>query len=207
MEAPASEGGGGAPGRLPHPRRLGRFRGTDGAVLTETAVVLSVLLVPLVLGIIEYGMLFKDKLTMETGARAGARAGASAANSANADDLIVQTILSATSALPPGSLRRIVVYASDRPDGAVPLACKQASSAAQKCNSYGTSDFALATVNSSAWPPSARNNNLADSIDYLGVWVNVNHSWVTGAFGSARWMSDQVVMRLEPTPLLKPPPP
>src|SRR4051812_47924269 len=94
----------------PAPRRVwgrlrARLRAFDGAVLTETAIVVSVLLVPLVFGIIEFGVLFKDKLTMETGARAGARVGAAAANAPNADEMIVQAVLSATSSLPSGALR------------------------------------------------------------------------------------------------------
>jgi hypothetical protein len=34
--------------------------------------------------------------------------------------------------------------------------------------------------------------------NYVGVWVRVDHRWVTGMFGSSVTLTDQSVIRLEP---------
>ena len=39
---------------------------------------------------------------------------------------------------------------------------------------------------------------VATGPDYLGVYINVSHPWVTGLFGSQITMSDEAVTKLEP---------
>src|SRR5688572_18458242 len=67
-------------------RRASRsgWRGQGGAVLVEAALVLPVILT-LMLGIMEFGLIFKDTLTIANGTRAGARIGSSDGQSTLAD--------------------------------------------------------------------------------------------------------------------------
>jgi hypothetical protein len=44
----------------------------------------------------------------------------------------------------------------------------------------------------------ARSDNSRAGPDYVGIWMKVNHSWVTKLFGSATTMTDQSVIQIEP---------
>lgn len=52
------------------------------------------------------------------------------------------------------------------------------------------------------WCPSSRKDARSDNNqagpDYVGVWMKAEHTWVTKMFGSARTMSDQSVIQIEP---------
>ena len=37
--------------------------------------------------------------------------------------------------------------------------------------------------------------------DFLGVWIEVKHSWVTGLFGSSITLNQRVIVKLEPKAL------
>ena len=60
-------------------RRCGHTRHQRGAAMVEAAIVTPLLLL-LVFGIIEFGFLYKDALTVGIGSRAGARVGSAAAD-------------------------------------------------------------------------------------------------------------------------------
>ena len=47
------------------------------------------------------------------------------------------------------------------------------------------------------WCPSTRNNTLRYG-DYVGVYMKIKHDWLTNIFGSAKTISDQSVIRMEP---------
>jgi Flp pilus assembly protein TadG len=184
-----------------------RDRAQRGAVMTETAIIVAIVLVPLVFGLLEFGLLYKDVLTVENGTRAGARTGAAAANQANADRQIIDSVMNGMASLPAGAVKKVVVYASTAANGTVPEICKTQSDAASRCNHYSGAVLTGGAADDSKWPASTRINQSQANVDYLGVWVQIEHAWVTGFFGSSRTVSDHVVMRLEPTPRLKPPPP
>lgn len=44
----------------------------------------------------------------------------------------------------------------------------------------------------------ARSDNNRAGPDYVGVWMKVNHKWVTHMFGSQATMTDQSVIQIEP---------
>jgi Flp pilus assembly protein TadG len=69
-------------------RRLQGRLGERGAALVEMAMVLP-LLVLLVFGIVEYGLLFKEKLTIAAAATSSARTGATMGARAEADFAIL----------------------------------------------------------------------------------------------------------------------
>ena len=79
-------------------------------MLVEAALVLPVILT-LTLGIIEFGLIFKDSLTISNGTRSGARIGSSDGQSTLADYDILQAIKSGTSALTNnGTIVGVLVY-------------------------------------------------------------------------------------------------
>jgi len=71
--------------------RLRRIFGERGAAIVEMAIVLP-LLVVLIFGIVEYGLLFKEKLTIAAATTSAARTGATMGTRAEADFAILQAL-------------------------------------------------------------------------------------------------------------------
>jgi hypothetical protein len=165
----------------------------------------------LLFGIIEYGLFFRDYLTISNTTRAGARAGSAAGNDASADFTILQHVTAAASALPGGSdsIDGVIVFDSGSADGAVPAGCSLATGSVDGvCNVYlpadlvrPRTDFGCAPASPDRfWCPADRVISLSAGTDYLGVHVIVTHHNVTGLFSTSptRLMKDTVVMRVEP---------
>jgi hypothetical protein len=178
-----------------------------GAALVEFALI-APLLILLVFGVIEYGMFFKDYLTVANTTRTGARVGSAAGSSADADYQILQAVKAAATALPggTGSIQQISIYKATSAGGGPTATCQTTSSAADKCNTYTSTAFAQPTTKfgcgggslDSVWCPTTRVDSQAVGPDYIGVWVKTTHGFVTKLFGSSRTITDTVVMRIEP---------
>ncbi len=48
------------------------------------------------------------------------------------------------------------------------------------------------------WCPFVRDVSAKDGTDYVGVWVEFEHNWVTGLFGDSQTITETMIMRLEP---------
>ncbi len=182
-------------------------RGERGAALLEFALVAPVLLL-LIFGAIEYGMFFKDYLTVSNTTRTGARVGSAAGSGADADYQIIQAVKAAATALPGGatSIQQLSIYKSTSAGGGPSATCQTTSSATDGCNTYTASVFSQPSTKfgcgagslDSAWCPTTRVDSQAVGPDYIGVWVKTTHPFVTRLFGSSRTITDDVVMRIEP---------
>lgn len=183
-----------------------RRAGERGAVLVEFAIIAPVLSL-LIFGMIEYGLLFRDYLTVSNVTRTGARVGSASGNDQYSDYNILQAVKGAAGALPGGatSLQQIVVFKAAGTGSTPDLTTCSTNGT---CNVYTGSQ--LSSLNSSqfgcgagdldvTWCPSTRVVSQSGSgTDYVGVWVKINHKFMTGFFGSARTITDSVVMRIEP---------
>lgn len=154
-------------------------------------------------------MIFRDYLTVANTTRSGARVASAAGKSSTADYLILQSVKSAVAALPTSSIDKIVVFRSNT-TGTMNPTCKTAfvnnTSSVLGCNVYTAADMnltqaALASSGKSAhWLPTTRvDSQSGTGSDYIGVWIKVNHPMVTKMFGSAFTLTDQTIMRIEPT--------
>ena len=179
----------------------------SGASLLEFALVVPLLLM-LTFGTFEFGLFFKDYLTVSNTTRAGARVGSAAGSGADADYQILQAVKAASAALPGGanSIEQISIYKSTSVGGGPTTTCRATSSAADKCNVYTASAFSqplskfgcgLGSVDF-AWCPTTRSDSQALGPDFIGVWVKTTHGFVTKMFGSSTTITDHVVMRIEP---------
>jgi len=185
--------------RLSNPER--------GATLLEFALVAPVLLL-LIFGAFEYGMFFKDYLTVSNTTRTGARVGSAAGSSADADYQILQAVKAAANALPGGaaSIEQISIYRAASAGGGPTSTCQTTSSVTDRCNTYTGAVFTQPASKfgcgagslDSAWCPTTRVDSQALGPDYIGVWVKTTHGFVTKFFGSSRSITDSVVMRIEP---------
>jgi Flp pilus assembly protein TadG len=149
------------------PRQTRRAHGDQGAVLAEAAILTPVLML-LIFGILEFGLLFRDYLAISDAVSDGVRWGALQGDDVryitdpDDDDVevavtpdysIVAAIREATSSLPKDSIERIVVYrtGATRFGSAMeqlPDACKTGSSStADDCNVYPGNEAFLAVQN------------------------------------------------------------
>ncbi len=123
--------------------RANRGRGDDGAVLVEAILVAPVLLA-ILFGIIEFGLGWRDKITVETATVAGARTSASLGNDSMADYNALQTAVSAMSTIPTSNIDYIVIFKANS-SGTIPATCAAGTAVSNSCNVYVPSTFTLAS--------------------------------------------------------------
>lgn len=185
-----------------------RRRNERGSVLLEFALC-AIFMITLIFGIIEFGLGWQDRLTVQTASRAGVRVGSNLTTNSQADYNILQTVRSAINDVGLSNVDAVVIYKSTTADGLVPAACvaPTVKSVALTCNAY--SGAQLQTMTSAdfgcgvgdldlSWCPTTRQNLQAVGPDYLGVWIRMTHHNITGMFGTNYKITDSSVMRLEP---------
>ncbi len=174
------------------------------------------LLVLLVFGSIEFGLVFRDKLAIATAARSGARVGTAdkdaTGTAVNADDdyQVLQAVNVALGSLA-GQVKYVSIYnARTDANGAPGPGCTGAgaasqSTAGQECDVWSVSDLtaSVASIKSSpkyVWTnrPIFLDTSAGLEPTYLGVYIEVTHPYVTHLFGSSRQISERAVFRFEP---------
>ncbi|QYG92540.1 pilus assembly protein [Iamia sp. SCSIO 61187] len=204
--------------QLAHRRRSRPFRaGADdrslGAVLVEAAFVTPIFFM-MVLGIGEVSLAMNDKLALANTVRAGTRVASASGNDTYADYGIIRAIVRESAALPRDQIQMIIVYRASKLGEAPPAACLTgtpqdpgASPTAPACNVYFPSDFdagkdSFGCVSSDfdrSWCPRGRKISLSGAgTEYVGVWLKVEHPWLTKMFGDTVTLTDHSVIRLEP---------
>ena len=119
------------------------------------------------------------------------------------------------------NLDMVVVFRATAPNATVPTACLTASQAyipanpaAPACNRYTAADVYKALNNADGtdagnfkcsahavdrfWCPTNRVTDLTNGPDYLGVYVQTQHHFITGLFGGTKTLKETTVLRLEP---------
>ncbi len=181
-------------------------RSERGSVLVEAAVI-TPLVMTLLLGLVEFGLLAKDHLTVSNGSRAGARVGSAAGTDSLADFQVLQAVQGATGSL--ANVDTVVVYKASTPSGAVPASCLAGSGVAGLCNVYDASDLGISQASfqsgsytkDDSWPAASRQTSQSapGGPDYLGIYVKGTHNSITNLILNQRPVKDDVIMRLEPT--------
>lgn len=168
----------------------------------------------LVLGIIELGLAMNSELALSHATRAGTRVASASGNDKFADYGIIKSLSREISALPKGQIKQIVVYRASKFGEAPSTGCQGGTGAnpgtsttAPACNVYTVADFTrpkaewgcLATSPDRFWCPTKRKvTTINGGSEYVGVWVKVEHRWVSWLFGKTVTLTDQSVIRLEP---------
>lgn len=174
-----------------------------GVTIVEFAVILPVLLL-LVLGAFEYGMLFRDSLTVSTAAREAGRVAASSANYGDADCVILEAAAGALDSIENGTTDEVHIYRSDS-SGSIP---SLGSSFMRRYRPAQPSDPSIVACTGSdwfpihlggSWAPGDRVNDPSNA-DWIGVQIEYSHSWITDFlwFSGTTTLSDQAVFRIEP---------
>lgn len=199
-------------------RRSGRDHGrrTRGVAIIEAAIVAPVIFT-LILAIFEFGLYFRDSLTLGDAAADAARIGAivgrdSDSTIVNADFQIMKTIREATASIDVSEIERIVVFQATGNGAANPLqqitaSCRRGIQT-QRCVVYEDPIAAYEAVQSNraayfactepCYSVSERNEgpNPAN-IHYLGVYIRMAHPSLTGIIDD-RTIEVANVVRLEP---------
>lgn len=167
----------------------------------EFAAVLPLLLA-LLLGLAEFGIAFRDWITISSASRSGARVGTAAGTQPAADILILQAVEAAMSTGTFSDVTRVVIYQSDDDGDPVPGQENRYSPAAGACGwaPCPDPDFGPPSYGG-PWVPAVRQVTVAPGtpLDMMGIRIEFTHDWVTGflGFGPSDW-EDTAVMRMEP---------
>lgn len=185
-------------------RRLFRRKRRDkGAAMVEFAVIFSLLLV-IAIGSFEYGMLFRDWLSVTVSAREGARVGASAGTITDADCIILEASAGALQSLNSGEVQHISIYRSS-PPGDFPgntssftNRYRPADAETPDLTCVGGSEW-IEVNGGTNWQPGNRDND-GDDADWIGVRVEFGHTWMTDFlwFSGTANFADDAIFRMEP---------
>lgn len=197
-------------------RARGRAANADdrGAALVEFALILPVVTV-LLLGIFEYGNLWRQVGTLERAAQQGARAVTQQADGRFADYEALRSVDSATRGMSGVEVTRVIVYLPADANGSVPDSCLS-SSVPEVCNTY--SGTQVRTVNpvgfptaggasnptcaggswDAGWCPTTRPRSDTNPMQ-VGVHVTVEYTPVTGLIpGPTMTVTRQAIYQIEP---------
>lgn len=186
--------------------RARRARGEKGAVAIEAAI-LTPLLLLLIFGIIEFGMLFKDWLAITSSVRAGTRmASAEPRVTSYAQDAADQ-VAKEGAALDMGNVQELWVYKAQTSgtNAGYPVGGDKNFTTCTSCVKFhwnaGTKKF---VAYSNTWASSAQNACQGDALhDAVGVYLKILHPGVTGLVFGNMTIKEHSVMSLEPIPTTK----
>lgn len=163
------------------------------------------LLLLVVISIMEYGLAFKDYLTVSYLSREGARIGALAGDDSTADCAILTGL---GELMTPGDLARIdyiEIYEADQSTGAQGATNRalyiDPNDPTQCTVPAAVGDGWTVTPIGAGWPPSARNTSVGTApLDIVGVRVVLTRSWITGfgPFNGTATVDESTITRLEP---------
>jgi Flp pilus assembly protein TadG len=178
--------------------------GDRGAVLVEAVFVFPIVFF-IVMAIFEFGLLFAAQSTSQSSTREGARF-ASANFAVAADKTVAADQVMAEVRKDLGALTgydtpiQLLIYKADG-DGNPVRGSLTSCTASCFHYTWNGSAFVNDTPAAQAW------NNpqgcISSTLDNLGVYVEVRHNYVTGAFGSSQVLKEHTVSRLEPLPLIQ----
>lgn len=194
-------------------RRIGP-RDQRGAVIVEAALVLPVMIV-IVIGIMEFGLLYSNYSTTVASSRSGARIAATMYSQAKtgASETSEQTaalaqIVAATEAdlkvMNNGEPIGMAIYRVDpsssdgAPAGGFPGA-NMNGGCTSRCIRYTWNPATRKMVRQSGYWPDPQRCVLAN-VESIGVYVQTKHNYITGMLGQSRTVAGHTVMRLEPVP-------
>lgn len=201
--------------RCPSAGRQHRRSREGGAAATEMALAV-LLLVPLLSGIIDGGVLLQHRRITADAARSAARQGARSCwtapgcvsgNYPNADLAILSGIASVLGSRVP-RVTRVIIFRATESNAAVPADCLASSTGvADRCNIYlnpFAADGTIVATPAALWPAMSRVRSLAMA-DHVGVHVEYSHQSVIGlVVPPTMTVRARAVFRLEPPLVLSP---
>lgn len=191
--------------------RARRLEGDRGVAMVEMAIVAPFLAL-IVAGIVEYGTLWRDDLTVTSATRSAARVVSSAGDAEGADYEGIQSLRAALQSIDGVTIEGMLIYDAAAADGEPHSSCFVSGNPVNStgwCNYYTAnqietltpSDFSGCTGPDASWCPTTRDDNQTGGTDKIGVWVRISRDYFTGIIpGDGVTITDFSVMNLEPEP-------
>jgi hypothetical protein len=162
----------------------------------------------LVLGVAEIGLIMNDYLAQTSAVRAGARVASTSGTDVYSDYDILRAVGRDGAALADERIKQIVIYKPATFGEAPSATCQAGTPVEDVCNVYVVadlkrpeSDFGCITTKNldRYWCPTERKDSLSGTgTDYVGVWMKIDHPWLTKMFGNTKTLTDSSVIRIEP---------
>ena len=182
-------------------RRHALVRGDRGVTAIEAAIITPVFML-LLIGIIEFGLAFKDQLAITSAVRAGARIASAEPRYANFATDAASQVAREGSAADLSKTQALWVYKADstgHPIGAGGTF----NSCSTACVQFTWNSSSKSFVQSGGSWPATSQDACPGEEDSVGVYLKVNHSGVTNLFFSVLGLQSYTVMRLEPIPAMQ----
>ena len=192
-----------------------------GATLVEAAfVTLPFMLV--IFAVLEFGLAFRTDLTVENAAQRGGRSASVGGRAPVADFQIIDSIKDGLDDGGMSQIERVIVYRATAPNDPVPAGCLAITNpigpngVTGSCNVYGPDAFnaplevspgvpndewqcLTSGSRDNFWCPNTRAVSFSlGPRDYVGVYIETTHEYLTGFFGSGVQLDATTVSRLEP---------
>lgn len=190
--------------------------------MVEMAIIAPFLAL-MVAGILEYGTLWRDNLTVTSSSRAATRVVSNLGDNHLADYEALLSLNSGLSAIDGYTLDGVMIYNAVDVDGQPHSSCFDGSGNPQDstgfCNFYTAAEVALmpslncesgctqfpnnsncaGALSVHFCPQTARETSQSAGLTSVGVWVSINRDYFTGIFpGDGVTIIDQAVMKVEP---------
>lgn len=164
-----------------------------GATLVEAAVVFPLLFVAL-FAIVEFGLAFKNDLSVGHAAREGARAGATFGNDPAANFLILREVEGTLGAAAIGKGTQVEIY---NPVSGAGDTYSYEPGYAGGCDWKPCPDPDSLVYTPPTWAPQTRDVS-APFTDRIGVRITFTHEWITKFFAATSDFSHDVDFQIEP---------
>lgn len=181
--------------------RVNRRRGSRGAVAVEAALITPLLML-LLFGIVEFGLLFKDYLAVTSASRAGVRIASAEPRLATFAQHAADQVMREGAALSANNVQEIWIYKAQTTgtNAGYPVGGDKNFTSCTACVKFHVNaSTGVATAYSTTWL-AAQQNACPDTTtrDAVGVFVQYRHPAVTGLIFKEWVLSDYTVMNLEP---------
>ena len=170
-----------------------------GAVTVEMAIVVPIFIL-LVFGMLEFGLAFKNKLTMAHAVNQATR-NATVLGKESVSDLEILLAFEAgmVGAVSKDAVLHVDIFKASA--NGTPLIWDRYTPFADSCGWTPCPDPAnfVGYGSPADYPPCSRDTSLQDGVDTIGVRVTYTHTWVTGVLGfSAQTWHETARGRMEP---------
>jgi hypothetical protein len=169
-------------------------------VAVEAALVIPALLL-LIVGILEFGLAFKDQLAITSAVRAGARIAAAEPRYVNFATDAASAVAKEGSAVDMTGVQALWVYQADGTGHPVGSG-GSFSTCTTNCIKFVYNKSTKGFVQSGGSWPAASQNACQGTQDSIGVYMQLKHTGVTTLIFSSLGLDSYTVMRLEPIPAL-----
>jgi hypothetical protein len=169
-----------------------------GQSLVEFALVIPIF-ITLLMGVIEFGFLYNNLLTVQFAARQGASAAAEAGGVDGADCSILNAVeVALTVPLDHQRVEFVEIFQSDAAGDAVPGAVNRyLRGGTLDCPGTGVQPYTL--VGAEGYPQIGRHDALVEGLDVIGVRIGYQYRGMTPiAYGRSWDLADGATLRMEP---------